>query len=67
MLERAIAIAPLEPDNRLNLAIVHRALGDLGEPGRYDQAREQLETLTRLSPTQPLYQTELAALRARTG
>jgi hypothetical protein len=65
VLERAITLAPLEPDNRLNLAIVHRALGDLGEPGRYDLAREQLQILTRLSPTQPLYQQELATLAGR--
>jgi hypothetical protein len=65
VLERATQIAPLEPDNRLNLAIVHRALGDLGEAEHYKLAREQLETLTRLSPTQSLYRQELAALGAR--
>jgi hypothetical protein len=67
VLERAVEIAPLEPDNRLSLAIVHRALGDLGESGQYPLARAQLETLRRLAPTQELYAQELAALAARGG
>lgn len=67
VLEQAVKIAPIEPDNRLNLAIVHRALGDLGEKGHYDAAREHLLALTRISPTQAVYRQQLAAMEGKTG
>lgn len=62
VLEQAVQLLPLELDNRLNLAIVYRALGDLGEPGYYERAREQLRTLAKLAPTQRLYEEQLRQL-----
>lgn len=61
-LEEAVARAPAEPDNRLNLAIVHRALGDLGQPGHHELARAQLRVLVEMAPTQELYARQLGEL-----